>query len=318
MFSDGLLAAGTLCVVGNINRDIKTTPLAPTEQLFRDGETQIGCIKETVGGGGANSACAAAALGARVGFLGKVGADPLGVRLEQCLRRQGISCHLAMSNDHPTGTSINLTYTSGQRHFLSCLPNNQSLSPADLDFAALHGYRHLYRADVWFSSDMLFGGNQELFQFARRAGMEVSLDLNWDPLWGSAETAKILERKKAVRTVLPWVTVAHGNVEELNEFADSADLERTLNLLTDWGVQSVVVHMGDQGAGYFQSRTLTVEPAVPTVRRMNTTGTGDVLSVCMMLLHHHNDISIPDRLRLSNSIVSEFIEDKRQLIPSIS
>jgi len=147
--------------------------------------------------------------------------------------------------------------------------------------------------------------------------MEVSIDLNWDPQWGGADAKEIRERKQAIRAVLPWVSLAHGNVRALNEFADSADLGRTLNLLMDWGVQGVVVHMGEQGAGYFHEHALTVSPPVATSLRVNTTGTGDVLSVCMMLLHHRNDIVIRDKLHLSNSIVSEFIEGKRQLIPPI-
>src|SRR4030095_9580551 len=80
----------SLCVVGNINRDVKTTPLAAGEHLFRDGETAVGSIVEAIGGGGANSAFAAVSLGARVAFLGKVGADGLGARIERTLQRHGI------------------------------------------------------------------------------------------------------------------------------------------------------------------------------------------------------------------------------------
>ena len=48
----------SLCVVGNVNRDVKSSPLAPRENLFSDGETSVDSITETIGGGGANSACA--------------------------------------------------------------------------------------------------------------------------------------------------------------------------------------------------------------------------------------------------------------------
>jgi 2-dehydro-3-deoxygluconokinase len=316
MLNDSILRSGSLCVVGNINRDIKTAPLSPGDYLFQDGETSVASIVETIGGGGANSAFAAAALGAKVGFIGKVGVDGLGDRLEQCLKRHEISCHLARSREHATGTSINLTYANGHRHFVSCLPNNQSLTLTDLDLTALSGYRHLYRADIWFSRSMLFEGNKELFQTARKQGMAVSIDLNWDPQWISG-TAAIAERKKAVRATLPWVTLAHGNIRELNEFADSTNLEATLNRLAEWGVEGVVVHMGEQGAGYFYDSSLTVQPPLPAGLRVNTTGTGDVLSVCMMLLHHQNEIPLVEKLHLSNSIVSEFIEGIRQLIPPL-
>ena len=85
-----------------------------------------------------------------------------------------------------TGTSIALSFTNGHRHFLSCLPNNESLRLEDLDLAGLDGCGHLHRADVWFSEAMLYGGNRRLFERARQAGMAISIDLNWDPKWGSA------------------------------------------------------------------------------------------------------------------------------------
>ena len=75
MLDESAFRGSSLCVVGNINRDVKTAPFAPSESLFRDGETSVNSVIETIGGGGANSAFAAASLGARVTFLGKVGAD---------------------------------------------------------------------------------------------------------------------------------------------------------------------------------------------------------------------------------------------------
>src|SRR5215831_4051908 len=95
MLDEQALKGGSLCVVGNVNRDVKTSPLAGGEALLHDGETGVASIVETIGGGGANSACAAAALGGRVAFLGKVGDDALGQRLERTLARRGIEPHLA-------------------------------------------------------------------------------------------------------------------------------------------------------------------------------------------------------------------------------
>ncbi|MHB8523767.1 MAG: carbohydrate kinase family protein [Limisphaerales bacterium] len=306
-----------LCVVGNINRDLKPAPLRPGDYLFQDGETAVASIAETIGGGGANSAFAAAALGARVAFLGKVGADALGDRLERTLARHGIAARLARDSGHPTGTSVALTFDNGQRHFISSLPNNEALAFDDLDLRVLPEFGHLFRADIWFSEKMLFGGNERLFRAARDAGLAVSIDLNWDPQWGRANAGEILERKQAVRAALPWVNLAHGNARELIEFADAADLDAALRRLTDWGVGAVVVHLGERGAGYFLRGELTVEPPAPVTQRVNTTGTGDVLSVCMMLLHQQSDVPIPERLRLANRVVAEFIEGKRQLIPAI-
>ena len=304
-------------MVGNINRDIKTAPLSAGEHLFRDGETPVLSIVETIGGGGANSACAAAHLGARTSFLGKIGNDALGDRLEQTLVKRSISTHLARGDD-ATGTSINLNFTNGHRHFVSCLANNESLRVEDLDLRALDGCRHLLRADIWFSEPMLRGGNERLFRAAREAGLEISIDLNWDPQWGRAGAEQILARKQAIRSVLKWVNLAHGNVRELNEFTDSKDLPTSLQRLEEWGVKGVVVHLGAEGAGYYQEGTLVVEPSIPAAKRVNLTGTGDILSVCMMLSGQQPGLSVRTRLKVANTIVSQFIEGKHPLIPLLA
>ena len=82
-------------------------------------------------------------------------------------------------------------------------------------------------------------------------------------------------------------------------------------------MSAVVVHMGSHGAGYYHQGQLLVEPPAPVEQRVNTTGTGDVLSVCMMLLAHQSEVPIPQQLKLANRIVAEFIEGKHQLIPEL-
>jgi sugar/nucleoside kinase (ribokinase family) len=318
MQGEPIFTGSSLCVVGNINRDIKTSNLPAGDCLFQDGETSVPSVIETIGGGGANSAFAAASLGASVAFVGKVGADALGGRLRRTLNEHGIAAYLAQSEKDPSGTSIALAFENGHRHFVSCLPASAALSIADVDLNALAGRGHLLRADVWFSKSMLFEGNKKLFQKARQMGISISIDLNWDPCWGRANAQEIRDRKRAVRDVLPWVDLAHGNVRELKEFTEADNRETAFKRLADWGVRAVVVHLGDQGAGYSRDGSLIIEPPCPVNSRVNTTGTGDVLSVCMMLLHHRKDIAIPEQLRTANAIVAQFIEGKRQLIPALA
>jgi sugar/nucleoside kinase (ribokinase family) len=120
-----------------------------------------------------------------------------------------------------------------------------------------------------------------------------------------------------VRRLLPLVDLVHGNVAELNRFADSDDLGLTLRCLVDWGAAAVVIHRGAEGAGYYSDGRLVVEPCAPIREHKNTAGSGDLLSVCMILLHRRTDIPIPDKLRLANRVVAEFIEGKRQILPPL-
>ena len=122
---ESIFEAARLCVVGNINRDIKTASLPGGDYLFADGETTVAGFEETIGGGGANSAAIAARLKAKVSFLGQVGQDTLGKRLKQAMIRSGVRCYLHQNHGVSTGTTVNLVYQSGARHFLSCHPNNE-------------------------------------------------------------------------------------------------------------------------------------------------------------------------------------------------
>jgi sugar/nucleoside kinase (ribokinase family) len=314
MLEETVFQSSRLCVVGSICRDIKTAPICADDRLLGDGETPTEFIVETIGGGGANSALFAAGLGADVSFSGKVGTDALGEKLEQALLGRGVTSFVRHDPEVQTGSSLVLTYTNGCRQFISHQPNNYSLAYSDIDPAMLAHGGHLLRADVWFSQPMLDGGNAQLLQAARDRGLATSLDLNWDSCWGSGTQGLIRSRKEAVRHILPLVDLVHGNVRELNLFAESTDLPTTLQRLTAWGAGAVVLHRGIEGAGYYCRGELVVEPSAPVREQVNATGCGDLLSTCMMLLHKRMEITISERLRLANRIVAEYIEGKRDFL----
>jgi sugar/nucleoside kinase (ribokinase family) len=307
-----------VCVIGNVNRDVKVLGVPGSPEILQDGETSVSGIVETIGGGAANSACAAASLGANVRFVGVVGADSLADRLRHAMEKQGVRTYLTEKPEVETGTTVALGFGTGQRHFLSCLPNNRSLAFDDLDLSALDGCAHLLRADVWFSESMLEYGNRRLLAEARRRGLPTSLDINFDPCWSTGSVTEIARRKQQLRQVLSFVDLAHGNVRELREFTDTIELKEALHRLVEWGVKAVVVHMGAEGAGYFTNGELMVEPPDLANNPVQSTGTGDVLSMCMILLQQRDDLSIGQKLRFANGVVRDFMEGRRQLIASLS
>ena len=305
-----------VCVVGNVNRDVKLYGVPASAGILRDGETTVGRVHETIGGGGANSACAAAALGGNARFVGKIGADPLGERLRRAMEKHGVRTYLARSQCE-TGTSVALGFETGQRHFLSSLPNNRSLTFEDLDLSALDGCAHLLRSDVWFSEAMLAEGNRRLMSEAHRRGLSTSLDINFDPCWSSDSGIAIARRKQQLQQVLPFIDVAHGNIRELCEFTNTSDLSKALPRLTEWGAKSVVVHMGIEGAGFYSNDELIVEAPELARDPLQSTGTGDVLSICMILLHRRTDLTVRQKLRQANTVVRQFMEGQLDLIPCL-
>jgi 2-dehydro-3-deoxygluconokinase len=318
MLDESAFRGVPLCVVGSICRDIKTAPITPGEHLLRDGETPSPRIYETLGGGGANMSAMAARLGATVHFAGKVGADALGDRLIRALQLAGVQHHVRRDPGTQTGSSIGLHYTTGHRHFFSHQPNNRSLALDDLDLAALlAGGGHLFRADIWFAEPMFQGGNAALFRAAKDAGLTTSLDINFDPLWNSSETDVIQSRLDAVRALLPLVDVVHGNEVELCRFTGCADLMVALRQLANWGTDAVVLHWGPRGSGYCREGRLVTAPCFPVYRPRHTTGTGDLLSTCMTLLHHRSDVTVEEQLMFANRLVAEYMDGRRIMLDEL-
>ena len=60
-----------------------------------------------------------------------------------------------------------------------------------------------------------------------------------------------------------------------------------------------------------------LKPCAPARQLVNTAGTGDLLSACMILLHARHEIPVAEKLRLANRIVAEFIEGQRDLLPAL-
>jgi len=99
MLDETAFVGRRVCVVGNINRDLRTAPVPAGDNLFQDGETSTPFIRETLGGGAANSALAAAGLGADVRLVGKIGEDRTGYHLEAVLAAHNVRPFLVPSVD---------------------------------------------------------------------------------------------------------------------------------------------------------------------------------------------------------------------------
>ena len=161
-----------IAIVGNINVDIKTSPIAVSDRLFSDGETSVGEIYEVWAGARqtrrlpprswVNSLCAC------------VGYNELGARIDSAARGFEIITHLVQKNVQ-TGRWINLNWENSHRHFISSLQNNRILTADDIDVQALAeaGCGHLLRADIWFSESMLDGGHFDILKKAKGCQMGV-------------------------------------------------------------------------------------------------------------------------------------------------
>jgi len=119
-----------ITVVGSANID----HVARCERLPRPGETVTDATFERVPGGkGANQALAAARLGARVRFVGRVGRDDLALR---SLTQAGVDLSGVVRDDGETGVALILVDAEGENVIVVAPGANRRLRPEDVQIGA--------------------------------------------------------------------------------------------------------------------------------------------------------------------------------------
>jgi len=116
-----------ITVVGSANID----HVARCPRLPRPGETVTDATFERVPGGkGANQAVAAARLGARVRFVGRIGRDDLVLR---SMERDGVDTSGVVREDGETGVAMVLVEESGENLIVTAPGANRRLTPDVVD-----------------------------------------------------------------------------------------------------------------------------------------------------------------------------------------
>lgn len=246
-----------LCVVGSVNLDIVVSvPHHPAA-----GETVLGDARRDLHGGkGANQAVAAARLGSRVAFVGRVGDDAVGTRLREGLARERVDVtHLRTDPDAPSGTALIAVDTTGENMIIVVPGANGRVGPSDVTAAGVP----LAAARVTLLGHEV--PEAAVLAAARAAGGTVVLN---------PAPARPLPR-----ALLDRADVLVPNRGELHALTgrtgDPADLARALH-------PAVVVTLGADGALVVTDVAVTHIQA-PRVDVADTTGAGDAF--CGALAH---------------------------------
>jgi ribokinase len=126
--------AWDVVVIGGANTDylIRGATVPEPGQTVEGSEFQM-----AAGGKGANQAVAAARLGARVAFVGRVGADSRGTELLTQLHAKGVDCrHVLRDRRHATGAALIMVAQDGEKSILTAPGANAHLGLADVRKAA--------------------------------------------------------------------------------------------------------------------------------------------------------------------------------------
>ncbi|WP_370945810.1 ribokinase [Amycolatopsis sp. cg5] len=241
-----------LLVIGSANADL----VVSADRRPGGGETVLGGDTEILPGGkGANTAVAAARLGAEVALVGAVGDDPYGSVLLDSLRGSGVDTGLVRTSSRPTGIAYITVTPDGENSILVSPGANGSIEPADVE-GIFDGVK-----TVVLSLEIPLPTVERAVAAAAEAGVKVLFNLS--------PAARISDATLAALDVL--LVNEHEAAWLLGGELD--DPKRLLDL----GPKSAVVTLGARGVVVVTADG-TIEVASPKVEAVDTTGAGDAFA----------------------------------------
>ena len=254
---------------------------------------------ESSGGSAANTCAVAAALGARVGYLGKVAADPLGQVFAHDIRAAGVRFPTApLDGGAPTARCLILVTPDGQRTMNTFLGAAVHFAEADVDAAEVSGAGILYLEGYLFDPPAAQAAFRAAARAAHAAGRRVALTLS-DPFCVHRHRDAFREfvRKEAdILFANEAEILALYETEDFAEAARRAGEEVALAALTRSERGSVLVS-GDARHEI---------AAAPVARVVDTTGAGDAYAAGVLAALARN-LPLPECGRWGSVAAAEVI-----------
>lgn len=251
-----------VAIAGEINLDLILYGLP--EEMPLEHELLASDFRLTLGSSSAILAHNLAVLGLSVGFITRLGDDPLGAIALERLAEKGVDITHAkrVSAGSSTGVTVLLAH-NGKRHILTYPGTMFEMTIEDLDLEYLASARHFH-----LSSLFLHRGLQpdlpRIFRHLKAQGLTLSLDTNDDPesRWGFP-----------LQELLDVVDIFLPNADEACQITGKVEVESALEELAA-RVPLVAVKLGSRGALVQQGKRRCLVPA-QAVKPVDTIGAGD-------------------------------------------
>jgi fructokinase len=232
---------------------------------------------ESSGGSAANTCAVAAALGAKVGFLGKVADDALGTVFAHDIRAAGVRFPTApLPGGAPTARCLILVTPDGQRTMNTFLGACVAFGPDDVDEAEVASAAVTYLEGYLFDPPAAKDAFRKAARAAHAAGRKVSLTLS-DPFC-------VGRHRDAFRAFVTEETdILFANEAELLSLYEMEDFGAALAAVRkDVGLAAVT--RSEKGSVVVAGAETVEVAAVPT-RVVDTTGAGDAYAAGFLAAH---------------------------------
>src|SRR5947209_5173282 len=248
------------------------------------GLDQVESFGKYLGGSASNVAVAVARYGRRTAVVTRTGEDPFGRFLHQALRGYGVDDRYVTGvKDLPTPVTFCEIFPPDDFPlYFYRLPKAPDLEiyENELDLEAIKQAGVFWVTVTGLSEEPSRGATLAALEARQRKDITV-LDLDYRPMfWTSQE-----EARHWVQQALPHVTVAVGNLDEVETAVGVREPAKAVSALHDAGVTLAVVKQGPAGVLASDGRTDVEVPPVP-VEVVNGLGAGDAFggALCHALL----------------------------------
>lgn len=238
--------------------------LGETVPEFGQKEKLVDGYEMELGGSCCIFACQAARLGLRTAGIGVVGDDFFGHLVLDKLRGAGVLTeHLRTDGSIQTGLGTILCKDDGDRAILTYMGTIDALAGGDVRDEILLNSRHLHIGSYYLMK-RLQPHYPDIVRKAKKAGLTVSLDTNWDPeeTWDSG-----------IWDILPYVDIFLPNENEAKWISRKDTVEEAVDFLRQ-KVPIVAMKLGKHGACAYAGGNF-YKAAPVDVKVVDTVGAGD-------------------------------------------
>ena len=225
-------------------------------------------IEETISGGSvANSIVGLSQLGNKVGFIGKVSDDNLGIKYEEGLKKENVDFLYSKKKETiPTGTCLILITPDSERTMLTFLGTAGKINENDIDANAVKNSEILFLEGYLWDE----GEPKQAFEKAINNANKVAMSLS---------DLFCVERHKPhfLDLVKNKLDITFANEQEIMSLIDAKKFDEVINFAKVIN-KLIVITRGDKGAVAINENDIVECSAKSNLKIKDLTGAGDLFA----------------------------------------
>ena len=254
-------------------------------------------IEETISGGSiANSIVGLAQLGNKVGFIGKVNEDDLGIKYEEGLKKEKVEYFYSKKKEElPTGTCLILITPDSERTMCTFLGTAGKIYENDVDVKAIKNSEMIFLEGYLWDE----GNPKKAFDKAIQNSNKVAMSLS---------DLFCVERHKPhfLDLVKNKLDITFANEQEIISLIDAKNFDEVISFGKQLG-KIIVITRGEKGSIAINKDEVVKCDSQKNLKIVDLTGAGDLFAGGF--LHGYiNELTIKESLEKGTEMSSKIIQ----------